>query len=287
MSRKLMTALAAVTAGALLLPATGAAAGKGFDGLTLVTFTAPASDGFKVSFSASAGPRDGKQQASFSFNHGIQSVTYTVNGRGAIDGNRIEGDFGKFGSFSGTFTGEIKAGHDGKGCDPVVRRRTHFSGKLDVEGEHGFATARLTEADGRIIALVKDPDCVPPASERKPERKPEQVQLQACPARGTHLYAHLDRRRGISSFQVNTLERRGSVHIGRVAYVNGEESDFDVADDLSEATLTPGGPFSGSAEFADGKLTGDLVVEQLGLTEPVALTPAVTGIASGRDQPSC
>lgn len=284
MRGRVLLAVAAVTIGALAVPAAASAAGPKIDGLTLVSFNASASDGYRLMFSAFDGPGKRTPQASFSFNHAGLGVTYTVHAKSAIKGNRIEGDFGDLGSFSGTFSGEIK---DGKGCKPFIHRNTEFSGKLEVEGEHGFASAKLRNADGRIMALVKDPDCVTPEHKRKPPVKPEQVQLQACPSRGTVLYAHLDRRRERSGFQASTFERRGKLLISRIATDDGEEGDFDIDADLERGTLTPGGPFAGSASYADGELTGDLTVTQLGLTDPVALTPAPAGVASGRGRPDC
>ena len=142
MRRRLAFALAAFTVGALALPATGSAAGGG-DYLRFVYFSAPASDGFRLSFTASSGPGKRQPQASFALSRRGQSVTYATKGRPAIHGNHIEGDFGPFGSFSGTFSGNVKGG---KGCDPYVHHRTEFEGRLDVEGEHGFASA--TSASG-------------------------------------------------------------------------------------------------------------------------------------------
>ncbi len=283
MRRRLAFALAAFTVGALALPATGSAAGGG-DYLRFVYFSAPASDGFRLSFTASSGPGKRQPQASFALSRRGQSVTYATKGRPAIHGNHIEGDFGPFGSFSGTFSGNVKGG---KGCDPYVHHRTEFEGRLDVEGEHGFASATLRKASGRFVALVKDPDCDGPVPERKPEVKQQQVLLLACPSRTTELFAHLDRRRERSSTQAWSSERRGKVLILRSAVDQGDATDFEVDGDLAEATLSPGGPFDGSAAFADGELTGDLTVDLLGTTEPTALTPAPAGIASGRERPDC
>lgn len=286
MRRRALLASAAAAIAALALPASGAAAGSSFQGMTLISFAAPASNGYKLSFSAWEKSRGPREDASFSLRRGSRSVTYTVTGRGAIRGRRIEADFGALGSFSGTFTGKVKA-NDGGGCKPFLRKPTRFSGRLAVTGEHGFAAARLNEARGRIIALVKDPDCVVPTARPKPQVKPKQVTLEACPAEGTRFYAHLDRRRELASFQANTIERRGRLLIGRVAYRNARADAFDVDFDLGAATIAPGGPFSGSASFDGERLTGDLEVEQLGLTVPTSLTPAAAGIASGRDRPSC
>lgn len=269
--------------GALGLPATGSAAGGG-DYLRFVSFNAPASDGFHLFFTASSGPGKRQPQASFALSRRGQSVTYAAKGRPAIHGNHIEGDFGPFGSFSGTFSGSLEGG---KGCDPYVHHRTEFEGRLDVEGEHGFASAKLREAEGRFVALVKDPDCDEPFPERKPETEPQQVLLQACQSGTTQLYAHLDRRRERSSTQAWSSERRGKVLVFRSAVDQGDATDFEVNGDLTKATLTPGGAFDGSATFADGELTGDLTVDLLGTTEPTALTPAPAGIASGRERPDC
>ena len=38
--------------------------------------------------------------------------------------------------------------------------------------------------------------------------------------------------------------------------------------------MAPGPPFSGSATFAKGQLTGDLTASFLGLPDPVSLAPA-------------
>lgn len=272
--------------GGLLGPTPASAEGPEAPFLELVDFTVPASNGFKFSFTASSGHGQ-RDQVQASFHRGGRGVTYSVNGGLNLRKHRIDADLGPFGSIHGRFTGNAAGG--GKGCDPTIKRNTKFRGRVEVRGEHGLSTAKARRASGKLIALVADPGCALPEPERSSPTHPEQVHLATCPANGpVRYFAHLDRRQDRATHQVNTFDQRGEVGISRYALITTTPDSFDVSDDLATATLAPGGPFDGSATFAEGRLTGDLTVELLGMTEPLEITPAKAAIErGGGGNPSC
>jgi hypothetical protein len=78
---------------------------------------------------------------------------------------------------------------------------------------------------------------------------------------------------------VTTVERTKRVKIERRLDYGAEPGSFTYGHSLKEGEVQPGGPFTGSATYSGGHLTGDLAVALPGLTVPVKLAPSRAGLS--------
>jgi hypothetical protein len=108
---------------------------------------------------------------------------------------------------------------------------------------------------------------------------PKLTALQACqPDQNLAYAAFAGFPRGVLH-GVTAFERIQRVEIERRVDYSASPETFTYSHGLKEGRVEPGGPFTGSATYADGRLTGDLTVSLPGRTRPFALAPARAAIS--------
>jgi hypothetical protein len=108
---------------------------------------------------------------------------------------------------------------------------------------------------------------------------PKLTTLQACQSDQNLAYvAFAGFPRGVLH-GVTAFERIQRVGIERRVDYSASPETFTYSHGLEEGRVEPGGPFTGSATYAGGRLTGDLTVSLPGRTRPFQLTPARAAIS--------
>ena len=254
--------------------------------LDLVSLKLGKVDGNTVGFTAVNGRKGGPfpRAADFSVRNREQSVSYHLRGGTYIRANRITADFGELGVVKGTLKATGESDDDGR-CRPFIRQPVIFKGTLKLKAEDGLASINETKAKGQLLT-APDPNCLPDETEPEPQRGSESKRdvLTVCAGE-----ARYDASGGAGEARHTAFARSsiGEVHVFRYAFGSGPAKTFVRNEDDTKATVKPGGPFSGSADYADGELTGDLTVDFLGLPEPVALTPARASLRPGNHFDKC
>ena len=110
-------------------------------------------------------------------------------------------------------------------------------------------------------------------AESVPFRRPASYYLTTCGPDSGPVYVAESFGRGVDH-RVETFSRRAGLIVVRYASAVGDRDSLAVSRDGETATVVPPRPFSGSAEYANGRLTGDLAVPLPGLERPVRLTPS-------------
>jgi hypothetical protein len=176
----------------------------------------------------------------------------------------------------------------------TATRRGYFSGTIRFRGERGYTVVRARRARGEITTTAKEvcKRSIFDDSDSEPEPTPEEAHLFANASSG-------GRRVGFSAnttklpagtpvvftnFFGFTWERRGRMYISRLVFVRGAEEDFslgDAGDFPQSATVTPPGPFRGSAFFqraseGDNAWTGSLSVVLPGVGHVALAGPSFT-----------
>jgi hypothetical protein len=212
------------------------------------------------------------------------SATYT--GHTKLSSKKVKVSLGALGSFSMRFKATKKPEKQHvKGCQGVsVTTQGQFHGKAQFRGEGGFTKIDQKTATGYVM-VSNFHDCKGGGGGggTQPPGKP-QIWLTACSGgvESVQLTAVKPEQGGSrAAFTVQEKGASGSVGVERYVTLKTPLAAFKTAPDLSSATLTPGGPFSGTGSYASGELSGDLRVELLGGgTVPLSSTEASLQVPS-------
>jgi hypothetical protein len=187
-----------------------------------------------------------------------------------VTARRVVADFGAVGRVSVRFHERDRdLIEPPKGCEGrSTQRYGTFRGRFRFRGEHGFASVRGVRAQGQVLVG-------PPLSCEIDfgERRASHVQLTTCGSSRAPTYL-AERAFGAATHTVGVNERRNGLIVLRDAYAFGEPETLSFSGGLESATVDPPSPFRGTAEFADGRLTGDLTAPLPGLERPVRITPS-------------
>ena len=238
-------------------------------------FMAEASHGYRLGFVTRGKPRRGVT---------LVQVSRLTDGRKAFES---VSDLGERATFRDgllkTKLGDARVAvrfepGNGNGCSGK------FVGRIRYRGEHGFTNASLDSAKGYLRV---DGEC---ADRDRPARaQPVDATLLAC---GNRAHGSID-------YTVFRPRPRQAVHLASRWEFHGRDvrirdvgtlepaKTFVVAPDLLSATVTPHLLFSGSAEYADDALTGDLKVSFPGRTRPDRLTPLSAAIGEDEVSADC
>ncbi len=250
---------------------------------------------FDLSVPVGAGPRG----VGVSFYRENEATTeaegafYRVGAAGSYANRRISADLGPLGSVRARFvvTDEHhQVRRHGKHCAEVETRLVgRFEGRIDVEGENGFAAVHRTAIPGRMRSYRirgcsrhrARPAAAPSASHTGlpvPPKvlradSPRQPAVTAC---GTDLDTWFAAVRGPTGTQYGASyeTREGGIHAVRLAFSRGPRDSFVVAPSGRRATVDADAHFfAGTGRYSQGRLTGDLTADLPG--QPgIPVTPA-------------
>lgn len=264
---------------ACLLPSQAAARSDG----KLVTLKLDDSGGLHLSFTSltvrkgsfTAEQLGATQRTSFDIRGHGQSLSYTLDDERVLSGRRIDADLGPFGEIHGRF--RIGKHLQGGVCNPLPDRAVRFSGSIRLQAENGIASAFARAAKGKLEVFRNDSDCG-----FKPTPKPagDPQHLTSCGGDSVIYWADHDGGDVDVNHFAQATERVGDVRITRFVFATGAKSSFTANGKLTRARVMPGSPFSGSAVYADGELTGDLAATFLGRLDPIAITPAQASLTT-------
>jgi hypothetical protein len=195
----------------------------------------------------------------------------------AFTRDRLSARFGRFGRISVRFvqTGPTRRTPNSNLCKggASVSRKGVFVGTMRFRGEDGYTQVSSSRARGTIESSPKL-RCKG-IGLGKPETV-EEVALSAVRCDGLQFGATLNGfprssppvfpdERAEVGFSASTTELQGKLKILRLANIDGPESTFRFAEDLSTATVAPPPPFHGTATFlrgaeGEGAWTGSLGV---------------------------
>ncbi|MFN8113542.1 MAG: hypothetical protein U0R51_10120 [Solirubrobacterales bacterium] len=276
----------AIAAVGLLAAAAPASAESTRPRFTDFVVKSPATNGYRVAF---FGLRDGDQSLGTMVvrgNHSLASYTRLVK---RVSARRISADLGRFGQVSMSFRRDGPPHHRPLTgfCSGYRTVRTGtFTGRFHFDGRNGY-----TAADGHrlrgTISVRHERKCGSP-DKGKPKKFKRAAILGSCTVGSEASLLAFKRRPGapsqLGAFYYPDTRRMAAFE---ATWQRSRSNAFVHSRDFSRATLTPKGVFSGSASFADGRLSGDLKVGLLGATR--RLTPGDGGLGRGNtiDAGSC
>jgi hypothetical protein len=218
---------------------------------------------------------------------GDSVVSYTTRSL-EPKGNGIEARFPGIGRVSVAFRPQgpprKSSPYPFPGCrgGAIVKQPGHFVGRIRFRGERGYTSARTNRAKGAIETTLKEV-CKHSPSDEGSEPAADRTELYAHSRSGNRAVGFDAYVLGdpfyLTSFGASVVELRRGMTIFRTTGATGERGDLAIGDTRPyplSATVTPPGPFSGSAEYErmpDGSRawTGSLAVSFPGLGR-VALT---------------
>jgi hypothetical protein len=200
--------------------------------------------------------------------------------KGTVSEQGVEARFGELGRISVRFHPD--GSHSGAKPGECVGKKSKsgvFVGTSEVRGERGYTKIDATRARGCLRHLhARAAPNFPGAGASAAEEEREVATLTA-EAQNLHFRAAGFREpdgSGQVEFAAAVLERRGAMRIARAALAPAKLPAFVFDQALGTATVSPPGPFSGTASFErhpDGSASwiGTLSVSLLGI-DPVLLT---------------
>jgi hypothetical protein len=234
-----------------------------------------------------------------------EETRYGAHFRGSLRGGRVTADFGKVGSLSVRFhpRGRAREERPIKGCEgrPGRNEAGRWVGRVSLRGEGGYFAVSAGSAKGevdrrpRLRCHFKQAVKLPP-----PESLREQIEphvgssitsillgtvssLEAVDTEGGRVVAlraaHASGTGPGAEVEAGAFEYQGRMPVGRTVQVLKAPAGSLVTSLPGErpatATLKPGAPFSGEAEYlasspAAHSWTGTLAVRFPGLTVPLA-----------------
>jgi hypothetical protein len=235
-------------------------------------------------------------------------------GRADFGAGTLDVRIGRLGDFHGRFvptSTETQKTRNGCTGEPTTTEKGFFVGSFDFRGERGYTTVHKHRERGTVMRQGATRCRIPaghrhhrPSSQSKREREREEnnFRLVAGDAEGDIVLqagreeAPKELHISPTNFQVSALGAKvGNFEVGRGASVFDLERDAaatfqipNLAEPLSEATITPPAPFSGSATFhledpRTATWTGDLAVELPGLGKlPLTGEGIDAGVCKGR-----
>jgi hypothetical protein len=272
-----------VTAPLLCLPNTEAHAAA-----PRAEFTLNATNGYKVSVEGS-----GSQVALTVRGHG-GSATYSVKGR--TFSRQLKARFGDLGQIAVRFQprGKPERLAPPKRCKGRDRTLSEgiFTGTISFNGEHGYTRVTKTRVPGSVRS-AQAWRCK--GGDGSGRGAGEHSVLRLLPLGTSALGAFTPNGRVVfaavllggpekpdtSLFLAGTSERLGAMRIGRFALALANARAFAIAPELTEATVQPPKPFSGSAGFvrgSDGAIgwSGPLAVNLPGARQVALAGPSFT-----------
>jgi hypothetical protein len=200
---------------------------------------------------------------------GSVTSTYEVRNPRLVRPHRIAASLGELGKIHVRYVPRKRVGS----CSQPTGT---FRGVIRFRGEDGYTTAHARKVPGVLSPYWCE-------GHRHVAREPRRRQaslLTSCrlPRRTAYLAYGAAR---AAAHQIQVFERGGRLKITRFGSFQDSGGSFHV--DLAQhtATLSPGWPFSGSATYADGRLTGNLTASLPGLAGPVEITPAHASLGEG------
>jgi hypothetical protein len=197
------------------------------------------------------------------------SVAYFALGKASVTETTVSADLGSLGSIDLRFVPSGKPRVEKSACNPkpIEFDSGFYEGRIDVEGEEGYAEAHATRARGEI-RLEASLICGASVNEGSGGHAPGARLLARRHWHHSKLEFEATKNSPTrpSRFRASIEERRGSMFIARE--VNSEAGagafDFDVP--TQTALVDPPAPFSGFARFIrrddrPGRLRGDLRVD--------------------------
>ena len=272
MSGRFASVLAIALIAVVAVPAAASAKRK-----VSANFSAKSSHGYRMHFIAKGKP--GRMLA-------LVQVSRLTDGRKAYEAVSSIGDRGT--TFeNGLLESDIGDARIAVRFDPANKPGCAgtFVGKIRYRGDHGFTKASLDSAKGRLRI---DGDCPRSASKRR--ALPVDASLVACgnSARSSLSYivyrprprqaAHLTTRYEVDSRHEQTIRDMGTLEPAKT---------FVAAPDFLSATVEPHTLYSGSGEYADGVLTGDLKADLPGRARSDRLTPLSAALGAGEVTSDC
>jgi hypothetical protein len=234
---------------------------------------------------------------------GEEGVTYSSRrpaaSAGYFDGNGLNVRIGRLGRFRARFVVKsIKTEAVSGECkgDPPTIEQGYFVGLLDFRGERGYSSAHARRAPGTVTRIASA-RCA-----RSPSFRPDDEFRLVASDRNADTILRASREEVSAgskvtptSFLVSVASESGELAVIHSAFVLDFHADPgatfrtpNLAEPLTEATLRPPAPFSGSANFRlesplTAKWTGDLTVELPGLGGvPLAGDEFQAGLCKGR-----
>jgi hypothetical protein len=232
---------------------------------------------------------------------GIQTVIYEIRGRSGhpdFDGRRLDVRIGGLGHFRGRFIAtSTKAEQPEKGCsgDPTITKKGYFVGSFSFHGERGYTTIESDRERGTVVhqgAVTCRARMSAESSHRRRRARPKTYGRQQ-EEKGFRLVAGTSDARLVfqagreespepeegspTTFLASVQRQTGPLQVTHAATL------FDIGPEdaasfltpnatrpLTEASLAPPAPFTGSATFhlegpRTASWTGDLAVELAGL----------------------
>lgn len=243
-----------------------------------VEFNLPSDNGYRISFSADRYGHD--SDAALTADHrsklGSSSVTYALDHGATVSARRIHADLGSRGNVSVTFQRQSERRIQFPSCRGyLLIQRGVFSGSFDFTGEHGFASASGTRAQG-AVTIDRTGRCRGEGHGGDGSNGGPTFGLASCARGAAPTYVAISRPRFefVSHFAFMLEHARRRVVTLRSASLFADSDTFEVKRDLSSAVVTPSAPFAGRGTYEDKSLDGDLTVEMIGIPGPVPLTPA-------------
>lgn len=199
---------------------------------------------------------------------------------GAVSKRKIRASLGKRGRVSVRFDPRGKPDVR-RGCGGIKTKiqRGTYEGKIRFKGEHGYTKVRTRKAKGavsvtRITFRSRRGSCGPSSPD---------VGLRAATGNFKLAFSAAKYAGGKVTFSGLIQERKGRVEIFRSAFARGPAGSFTYDDALTEASVDPPAPFSGSATYADGSppiWTGNLAARVPGRRGKIRLTgPTFTALS--------
>lgn len=250
---------------------------------------APASAASEFELSASLPKQDGKR-LTFDIDNGTAGLTVAERNRRYLRSSSyftlkpkvrlrrhaaIDVDLGTQGFVHAKFVERSRSARPAKPsqCNLVRDHRGYLVGRILFRGIPGVDVVR-THRIKATLTEYRDVNCPVPIPDSAADRE---VSLAACNATSDAFYSVFPAaERGATKvvhFALSFEQTTKRTVVSRSAFRADNGGSFQFTPDLLDATVRPGYPFSGSATFADERLTGDLAVEFLGLRAPLAITP--------------
>lgn len=241
--------------------------------------------GYRISFAAdgSRGPDTAAFIAFRPIEHGFSAATYLDFRHQRVTARDVHADLGPGRKVHAKFAERSRREDTVPGCrGRRTIRRGVLIGRISFVGEHRYVAVRKHRIPARVT-VDGIHGCRHPSPRR--DQWPRAFALSACRPAADLIYGafapgnEID---GDPQHFAATATSRGSRVVARDLLLAGKASSFEAADDLSTATVHPGGPFDGTGTYADGRLTGDLAATFLGLERPLAITPAEANLKETR-----
>jgi hypothetical protein len=218
--------------------------------------------------------------SSFGLARRAESLLLTVGKKGqevsyeapaTITETSIQADLGALGQISVEFqrSGKSTSVRCDEEQEAIGFDSGSWVGTIDFHGEEGFTDVEATSAPGYVDRAILGPFCGGVVSGGTSERAKGAALYVRNPGLGPTLSVYKHRPGAAALIVARLSEWDEGIRIDRARGEWMPGDDFSYATDLSAATVTPPGPFTGSARFdlgakAGRRWSGDLTVDMPG-----------------------